>query len=57
MKVILWLKDKLYPLTYKNVIETYAKGGLYCVLLENKKMIGYPVHDISHVEEDHSDDV
>ena len=53
MKVILWLKESSEPLEYECVKNTYTKGDLFCVYLDNEKVHKFPINTIFRIVEDY----
>lgn len=51
-KIDVWLKETSDPISH-NAISSYTKGGLYCVHLEDDKVVKYPIQDIFRVVEDY----
>lgn len=55
-KMVLHLNEQSKPITYENVINTYTKGGLFCVfyLLKDTKTVDkYPLCNIFRIREDY----
>ena len=50
MKVKIHLNEQSKPIKRKKVINTYTKGGMFCVMLKDK-VEKYPLVSIFRVEE------
>lgn len=53
IKVTVHLKTQSQPIVYKEVINTYQKGDLFCVYLAKEISIKFPIADIFRIEEDY----
>lgn len=53
MKISVHLASQSKPKKYKDVVNTYTKDGMYCVLLKNDIVHKYPMCNIFRVEEDY----
>ena len=47
------LKHQSNEMEFKNVINTYQKGDLFCVLTKQKQVYKFPVQDIFRIIEDY----
>ena len=53
MECTIWLKESSEPIEYKNIVNTYTKGDLFCVYIANEKIHKFPIDTISKIIEDY----
>jgi hypothetical protein len=53
MNVEVHLTSQSQPIKYSNVINTYTKDGLYCLLLDTNKVHKFPVSTVFRFIEDY----
>lgn len=54
MNVNVHLKEQSQPIEYTDVINSYVKGGFYCVYKDDGTVDKYPVADIFRVRESYA---
>jgi hypothetical protein len=47
------LKTQSQPIEYKDVVNTFQKGSLYCLYLSTEVSVKFPIADIFRIEEDY----
>ena len=54
MKVEIYLEKTSQRIVFENVTNTYQKGDLFCVYLEEKSLVyKYPINHIFNIKEDY----
>lgn len=53
IKVKIWYDETSQPVAYENVLNTYTKGPLYCLYLDDETVTKVPLNKIWRVVEDY----
>jgi hypothetical protein len=57
MKISIHRNESSQPITLENVVNTYTKGGLFCILVEEDKkrvVYKYPLCSLFRITEEYS---
>ena len=52
MTVLIHMNEQSQPTERRDVVNTYTKGGMYCIMLADLSVEKYPLCNIFRVKED-----